>query len=47
MSQDLFRPFANYLEKEQALAILQQAVAGADDGEIFFSQSLFFLVDQK
>ena len=32
MSQDTFRPFSDYLEKEQALSVLQQAVAGADDG---------------
>ena len=39
MSQDTFRPFSDYLEKEQALSVLQQAVAGADDGEIFLERS--------
>ena len=38
MSQDTFRPFSDYLEKEQALSVLQQAVAGADDGEIFLER---------
>ncbi|MEM9781999.1 MAG: metallopeptidase TldD-related protein [Pseudomonadota bacterium] len=34
-----FRPFETHLDRERALAILREAVAGADDGELFLERS--------
>ena len=33
-----FRPFETLLDEEQALALLREAVAGADDGELFLER---------
>lgn len=38
MSADHFRPFETDLDQDQALALLRQAVAGADDGELFLER---------
>ncbi len=38
MSQDPFRPFSNDFSRETALSILQDATAGADDGELFLER---------
>ncbi|MGR3661925.1 MAG: metalloprotease TldD [Paracoccaceae bacterium] len=38
MSSDLFRPFENDLDQDLALALLREAVAGADDGELFLER---------
>ncbi|MGY9013158.1 MAG: PmbA/TldA family metallopeptidase, partial [Rhodobacterales bacterium] len=38
MNQTAFRPFDDYLDQGNALTVLQQAVAGADDGELFFER---------
>ncbi len=38
MSQDPFRPFSNDFPQETALSILQDATAGADDGELFLER---------
>ena len=35
MSNDPFRPFESSLPRDEALAVLRQATAGADDGELF------------
>ncbi|MFT7595025.1 MAG: TldD protein [Paracoccaceae bacterium] len=35
MSNDPFRPFESTLPRDEALAVLRQATAGADDGELF------------
>ncbi|MFV0384472.1 metalloprotease TldD [Paracoccus sp. (in: a-proteobacteria)] len=40
MSQDRFDPFACHLDRDNALAILRDAVAGADDGELFLERSV-------
>ncbi|MDB6175891.1 metalloprotease TldD [Paracoccus sp. Z330] len=40
MSSDRFDPFERFLDRDRALAILQQAVAGADDGELFLERSV-------
>ncbi len=46
MSNDPFRPFESALPKDEALAVLQSATAGAEDGELFVerrkSESLVF-----
>ena len=46
MTQIPFSPFEDKLDRDSALAILREAVAGADDGELFFerrrSESLVF-----
>ena len=46
MSDDAFSPFSGLLDRETALATLRDAVAGADDGELFFerrrSEALMF-----
>ena len=46
MSDDAFSPFSGLLDRETALATLREAVAGADDGELFFerrrSEALMF-----
>lgn len=46
MSDDAFSPFSGQLDRETALATLRDAVAGADDGELFFerrrSEALMF-----
>ena len=34
-SRDPFRPFETAFDEEEALAILRDAVAGSDDGELF------------
>lgn len=39
MSRAPFDPFASLLDRDEALAILQGAVAGAEDGEIFLERS--------
>jgi TldD protein len=39
MSRQPFDPFAAYLDRERALAILREAVHGADDGELFLERS--------
>ncbi|MEM6480920.1 MAG: metalloprotease TldD [Pseudomonadota bacterium] len=38
MSQDSFRPFDHTIDRATALSDLRTAVAGADDGEIFFER---------
>ncbi|SNT75132.1 metalloprotease TldD [Paracoccus seriniphilus] len=40
MSSDRFAPFESFLDRDRALAILRQAVAGADDGELFLERSV-------
>ena len=46
MSDNAFSPFSGLLDRETALATLRDAVAGADDGELFFerrrSEALMF-----
>jgi TldD protein len=39
MSKDLFRPFETLLDHDRALVLLREAVAGADDGELFLERS--------
>ena len=38
MRQDAFRPFVGNLDQDKALAVLQTAIAGADDGELFLER---------
>lgn len=38
MSADHFRPFETALDHDQALSLLREAVAGADDGELFLER---------
>lgn len=38
MTDTAFRPFDNLLDEGQALALLRQAVAGAEDGELFLER---------
>jgi TldD protein len=38
MTDTPFRPFETYLDEAQALSVLQQATAGADDGELFLER---------
>ncbi len=38
MPSDRFRPFENDLDQDRALAILRDATAGADDGELFLER---------
>ncbi len=38
MPSDHFRPFEDDLDQDRALALLRQAVAGADDGELFIER---------
>lgn len=38
MPSDHFRPFENDLDQEKALALLREATAGADDGELFLER---------
>ena len=38
MSNDNFRPFETALDQDSALKLLQQATAGADDGELFLER---------
>ena len=38
MSTDPFRPFETNLDQDTALALLQEATAGADDGELFLER---------
>ena len=38
MSADPFRPFETNLDQDQALGMLREAVAGADDGELFLER---------
>ena len=38
MSDTTFRPFETALDEEKALALLREAVAGADDGELFLER---------
>ena len=38
MSADPFRPFETNLDQDRALALLQEATAGADDGELFLER---------
>ncbi len=38
MTQDAFRPFETALDPDAALAILRDATAGADDGELFLER---------
>ncbi len=38
MPSDRFRPFENDLDRDRALAILRDATAGADDGELFLER---------
>ncbi|PJI92758.1 TldD protein [Yoonia maricola] len=38
MSADPFRPFETNLDQEAALALLREATAGADDGELFLER---------
>ncbi|MCO8144139.1 metalloprotease TldD [Rhodovulum tesquicola] len=39
MTQGPFRPFETLLDRDRALALLQQATAGADDGELFLERT--------
>src|SRR5690606_23569916 len=39
MTRNRFDPFAQHLDREIALGILRDAVAGADDGELFLERS--------
>ena len=39
MTDARFRPFETHLDEGRALALLRQAVAGADDGELFLERS--------
>lgn len=39
MSRDPFDPFAQLLDRDRALAVLRDAVTGADDGELFLERS--------
>ncbi len=34
----VFRPFEAHLDESRALAILREAVAGAEDGELFLER---------
>ena len=38
MTDDTFRPFETHLDRDTALALLQDATAGADDGELFIER---------
>ncbi|MGR3291622.1 MAG: TldD/PmbA family protein, partial [Paracoccaceae bacterium] len=38
MTTEQFRPFDTSLDRDRALALLRQAVAGADDGELFIER---------
>ncbi|MEM6679858.1 MAG: metalloprotease TldD [Pseudomonadota bacterium] len=38
-TQGPFRPFETHLDREIALSVLREAVAGADDGELFLERS--------
>ena len=38
MSQARFAPFEEHFDRETALKILREAVAGADDGELFLER---------
>lgn len=38
MPNDHFRPFETMLDRDQALSLLREAVAGADDGELFLER---------
>ncbi len=38
MTDSAFRPFETHLDKDQSLALLRQATAGADDGELFLER---------
>lgn len=38
MSTDPFRPFETHLDQNQALALVQEATKGADDGELFLER---------
>ena len=40
MTRDRFDPFALYLDRDRALAILREAVSGAEDGELFLERSV-------
>ena len=40
MTRAAFQPFQSNLDQDRALTILQGAVAGADDGELFLERSL-------
>ncbi|MEM0944889.1 MAG: DNA gyrase modulator, partial [Pseudomonadota bacterium] len=35
---DTFRPFETHLDEARALAVLREAVAGAEDGELFLER---------
>ena len=38
MAQDPFRPFETNLDQDRALSLVQEATAGADDGELFLER---------
>ena len=38
MSTESFRPFETALDQDSALKLLQEATAGADDGELFLER---------
>jgi TldD protein len=38
MADAPFRPFETHLDRETALNVLQNAVSGADDGELFLER---------
>ena len=40
MTLGTFDPFASHLDRDRALAILREALAGADDGELFLERSV-------
>ncbi|MFN3527267.1 MAG: PmbA/TldA family metallopeptidase, partial [Paracoccus sp. (in: a-proteobacteria)] len=39
MTRATFDPFAQHLDRDRALTILRDAVAGAEDGELFLERS--------
>lgn len=38
MTDTSFQPFDTHLDQDRALALLKEAVAGADDGELFLER---------
>ncbi len=40
MTRDSFDPFTQFFDRDQALTILRDALAGADDGELFIERSI-------
>ena len=40
MSRTSFDPFTSHLDRDRALAVLREATAGAEDGELFLEHSV-------